>query len=568
MIDFLRRLFGFRRPDPRWALLSERLALAHGAPPKGRVRESRKYKRLRAFVVERSAGDVEASPASLDELLEELSASLSEDQCDDLAELVVAASAPDLEHSGGITLAASLKLVRDRLHRRLPAPEPSLTAPHRLNVDLLLGIDERSVWALGWCRDEDGTLTDVDLVSPEGVRVKLLPDLDRFRRPDVEEEYATAGTTPIGMHGFSGLLTLPYPTFLNEGWTLELRGTAADFDAPVRNLRRDPTEARNHIVQEASARRLGIEELRRNHARPAIERLHAYLRPSIGIDQVVQHGDPPASPDVSVIVPLYGRIDLVEHQIAHFWNDSDLCAAEVIFVLDSPELGRALVESTAALHELYGLPVKVVRLSRNGGYSIANNIGASVARGRLLLLLNSDVIPDHQGWLGAMKEFYDSTPGIGALGPKLLFEDDSLQHAGMYFQFDHRTDVWENQHYFKGFSRTLPEARVSRPVPAVTAACMMIERDLYESVGGLHEGYVQGGYEDSDLCLRVIEAGRQNWYLADVELYHLEAQSLPIHARHTTVYNAWLQTHLWHEHIAAVMAAAPEVPDTRQLVAD
>jgi GT2 family glycosyltransferase len=237
-------------------------------------------------------------------------------------------------------------------------------------------------------------------------------------------------------------------------------------------------------------------------------------------------------------------------------------------VLDSPELGRGLAESTAALHDLYGLPTKVVRLRRNGGYAVANNIGASVARGRLLLLLNSDVIPDHPGWLGRMKDFYDSTPDIGALGPKLLFEDESLQHAGMYFQFDPRTEVWENQHYFKGFSRTLPEAQLSRPVPAVTGACMMLERDLYRSIGGLNESYVQGGYEDSDLCLRLIEAGRQNWYLADVELYHLEAQSLPVHLRHTNVYNAWLQTHMWHEHIAAAMATAPDVPDPEQLVAD
>ena len=59
----------------------------------------------------------------------------------------------------------------------------------------------------------------------------------------------------------------------------------------------------------------------------------------------------------------------------------------------------------------------------------------------------------------------------------------------------------------------------------------MVERELYDQVGGLRRSYVQGGYEDSDLCLRLIEAGRRNWYLADVELYHLEAQSFPIDVR-------------------------------------
>ena len=77
----------------------------------------------------------------------------------------------------------------------------------------------------------------------------------------------------------------------------------------------------------------------------------------------------------------------------------------------------------------------------------------------------------------------------------------------MYFQRDPTTRLWENQHYFKGFSRSLAAANVNRPVPAVTGACLMIDRALYDEVGGLREDYVQGGYEDSDLCLRLIEAG-------------------------------------------------------------
>ena len=121
----------------------------------------------------------------------------------------------------------------------------------------------------------------------------------------------------------------------------------------------------------------------------------------------------------------------------------------------------------------------------------------------------------------------------------------------MYFQLDPSTRVWENQYYYKGFSRSLPAANVNRPVPAITGACLMIDRTLYGELGGLCEDYIQGGYEDSDLCLRMIEAGRENWYMGGVELYHLEAQSFPIHLRSTNPYNAWLQTHLWDGRIAS-----------------
>ena len=112
------------------------------------------------------------------------------------------------------------------------------------------------------------------------------------------------------------------------------------------------------------------------------------------------------------------------------------------------------------------------------------------------------------------------------LGPKLLYGDDSLQHAGMYFHRDAFPNrLWLNQHYFKGFPRRYAPANVCRPVPAVTGACLMLQRELFENLGGWDESYVQGDYEDSDLCLRAYQRGCQNWYLPAAELYHLEGQS-------------------------------------------
>jgi GT2 family glycosyltransferase len=74
---------------------------------------------------------------------------------------------------------------------------------------------------------------------------------------------------------------------------------------------------------------------------------------------------------------------------------------------------------------------------------------------------------------------------------------------------------------------------------------MMIAADLYRQVDGMSCLYVQGDYEDSDLCLRLVQNGRENWYLADVELYHLEGQSYPTEIRQVAGrYNRWLHTHL------------------------
>ena len=151
------------------------------------------------------------------------------------------------------------------------------------------------------------------------------------------------------------------------------------------------------------------------------------------MEDIVQYGTPSESPEVSIIVPLYQRIDFLEQQLAQFVHDPEILQAELIYVLDSPELADNLRDTAAQLHALYRVPFRVVMLEANAGFSGVNNVGARLARGRLLLLLNSDVLPDKPGWLGKMIRFYDSTPGIGALAPKLLYEDDSLQHAGLYF---------------------------------------------------------------------------------------------------------------------------------------
>jgi GT2 family glycosyltransferase len=187
----------------------------------------------------------------------------------------------------------------------------------------------------------------------------------------------------------------------------------------------------------------------------------------------------------------------------------------------------------------------------------------SVARGRLLLLLNSDVLPTEPGWLGRMQAFHDATPDIGALGGKLLYEDDSLQHAGLYFDMTQEGPTagsWANMHYFKGMHKELPAANIARPVPAVTAACLLIAKDLYERVGGMPDVYVQGDYEDSELCLKLLEAGRDNWYLPAVELYHLEGSSYSSAERGITgSYNRWLQTRRYGPAIADVMARYPRI---------
>ena len=163
----------------------------------------------------------------------------------------------------------------------------------------------------------------------------------------------------------------------------------------------------------------------------------------------------------------------------------------------------------------------------------------AVARGAALLLLNSDVVPAAPGWLSPMRAALAAS-GVGAVGPKLLFDDGSIQHAGLFFERD-ADGVWFNAHYHKGMPRHWPAALQRRRVPAVTGAALMLRRSLFEAIGGICEDYIIGDYEDSDLCLRVQASGAAIAYVPQAELFHFERRSIRLHAGYARTLGCSLQ---------------------------
>ena len=451
-----------------------------------------------------------------------------------------------------VDLAESLRTTRDALRNRLPSVGADRRTFCAAHVDGIWRIDDSAYYVEGWLHHEEGELSRLTVVTPEGRSVELAEDVFRYSRPDVAEFLELS---PRERLGFISYFEIPEPSLLASGWILEVRlsdGTAVESEMPL--VANDLRGARSTILDDLALERLPEDRLRRHHIRPALERIQRQLTDGLAIDTVDQHGRPVTEPEVTIIVPLYRRMEFLEHQLSQFVHDPEISEADLLYVLDSPESVDHLRPLAMQLFRLYGVPFRVAVLTKNGGFSAVNNLGASIARGRLLLLLNSDVLPGEPGWLSEMVRFYDANPELGALAPKLLYEDDSIQHAGLYFDRPPGEHVWSNEHYFKGLYRDLPAANIARPVPAVTGACMMIAANLYRQLGGLRGRYIQGDYEDSDLCLRLRDMGHESWYFPDVELYHLEGQSYPSTERQlTTEYNKWFHTSIRHEAIAGLM---------------
>jgi GT2 family glycosyltransferase len=511
--------------------------------------------------VELSGDEVAAQLVDVRTLVRESLAGLAAPARERVVPWLARAAALHAGEEGGYSLARSLHAARESLReqRRPALVDPA--DPRGLQVDALLAVDPTTYWVKGWAHDADARVTGLTLVSPEGAPGEFLGRTLRIARPDVEQFYATGAAGGDGRSGFVGLAELPAPSRLASGWLVELSdavGASVEAEAPA--VVRDLRAVRAAILADFAFARQPDDPARAELFEPALTRIQARLEQEGQVADVRQHGRAPADPEVSIVVPLYGRIDFLGHQLTQFARDPEIAQADLLYVLDSPELAEELERLAPELHALTGVPFRVATLACNAGFAGASNAGAALAHGRKLLLLNSDVLPDRPGWLATMADFFDATSGIGALAPKLLYEDDSLQHAGMHFLRAPGSTIWENMHYCKGLGRGTPAANVARPVPAVTGACMMLERERYEQLGGLRGQFVQGDYEDSDLCLRLRDEGLTSWYLPDAELYHLEAQSYPSELRRTTsAYNAWLHSHLWGERIADLMVATEEL---------
>ncbi len=446
-------------------------------------------------------------------------------------------------------------------------PAPSYSAdpalPFGYSIDHLIAVDPKNLFVNGWIWDAEDIVENLHLLSPTGERTSLSESLMWVERRDVVELFqSTFGGRAEGRHGFLGALPVDEPV-TESGWgyrfEIGLR-TGESIEVRVPRAITDPFLARDRIMQSLPEEPFLDPRLMTDHVGPALEQLQQRCRNVDVTDRSFEFGNFPKSPRTSLIVPLFNRLDLVEHQLAQLAGDPDLAACEVIYVLDSPELEREFEPLVFHLSRLYQIPLKGVVLSRNAGYAAAINAGAAHARGCLLVLQHSDVFADRPGWLAQLAEFH-ATEKAGVVGPKLLYEDESVQHAGILFSQAVEPDGrWSNVPCCQGLPRHHPDVDLTGRVPAVSGACLAIDRELFENLGGLRDQYIGGDYEDVDLCLRCSEEGRECWYLPQVELFHLEGASrvaAPGWKRNAwaDLHNRCLQTRIWGERIREAMIA-------------
>jgi GT2 family glycosyltransferase len=232
-----------------------------------------------------------------------------------------------------------------------------------------------------------------------------------------------------------------------------------------------------------------------------------------------------SQPLVSIVVPTGGGIRevhgehrvLVTHCVDSILRTSTYDSYELICVVDD----RTDPATVDALRTQAPDRLRIVQ--GHGPFNFAEriNLGALDARGEHLLLLNDDMEVVTPDWIERMV-MYSAHPGIGAVGAKLLFGDGCLQHVGVVFESGHPG------HIYRGFARDYPgyygEALLANNFLAVTGACLMTPRDLFEAVGGLSPIFPLN-YNDVDYCLKLSVQDYRVVFDPDAVLYHFESSS-------------------------------------------
>ena len=222
-------------------------------------------------------------------------------------------------------------------------------------------------------------------------------------------------------------------------------------------------------------------------------------------------------PLVSIVIPTRNQAELLRTTIDSILTRTEYDAYEIV-VMDNDSREPEAVEYLASLQS----PCTVYRWTDPFNYSAINNDGVRKARGQQLLFLNNDVEVIRPDWLTALVE-YAQLDAVGAVGAKLLYGDGTIQHAGVVLNVGGVA-----QHAFRCTAKEVlgaPRlADLPRNCSAVTGACMMVPRRVFDEVGGFDEA-LRVVLNDIDLCLRIRERGYEVVYTPHALLYHHEGAS-------------------------------------------
>lgn len=249
----------------------------------------------------------------------------------------------------------------------------------------------------------------------------------------------------------------------------------------------------------------------------------------VGLRGTVEDGDAPSiykityeisgKPLISIIIPNKDQVPTLKNCLSSILELSTYKNFEIIIIENNSE-DKATFDYYDSLKG--DGRIRVIYWDDGFNYSAINNFGAKFARGDYLLLLNNDITVITPDWLQEML-MYAQREDVGAVGAKLYYPDDTIQHAGTVVGLGGVAG-----HTHVGFARNHPgymrRLTIVQNLSAVTAACIMLSKKVFDEVGGLDEGF-EVAFNDVDFCMRIRSRGYLVVFTPYAELYHYESKS-------------------------------------------
>lgn len=396
--------------------------------------------------------------------------------------------------------------------------------------------------------DANLVYTDQDKIDVEGVRTDpyFKPDLnlDLLRSQNYIDHLATFRTSLVrdlgGLRrGYEG----------SQDYDLVLRAVDASRPEQIRHVphvlyhwRAVPGSIAFAPGEKNYAPERSRAALRDHLARNRVDAQVLAPYPEYSVHRV-KYALPDEKPLVSIIVPTRDQVEMLRRCVDSILVETDYDPIELIIVDNGSEESETL-----AYLEAIGKDerVRVIDYDLPFNYSAINNKAVAESRGELVCFLNNDVYAINADWLEEMVR-HACRPEIGAVGARLLYPTGHIQHSGVVagyrglaghaFRYMRRDDLgpWAQPRLIQNFL-------------AVTAACMVMRRNVFLEVGGFNEVDLRVVFNDVDLCYRVHEAGYRNLFTPYAELFHVESVT-----RKTLAYeseNEYLREHWgkWIEH--------------------
>lgn len=262
----------------------------------------------------------------------------------------------------------------------------------------------------------------------------------------------------------------------------------------------------------------GIRAVQKQLERLGLEGTVDSIQPGLPVYRVryVIHG----TPRVSILIPNYEHLEDLKKCLTSIFEKTTWPSYEIVIV-ENNSTSQEIFSYYERLQKEHG-NVRVVTWKGKFNYSAINNYGAQFCDGEYLLLLNNDTTVITPDWIQEMIMFAQRSD-VGAVGAMLYYPDDTIQHAGVCIGLGGVAG-----HFFVGKNKNDPgymwRLNFAQNMSAVTGACMLMRREIWDTLGGLNENYAVA-FNDADLCMRIRNAGWLIVWTPFAKLYHFESKS-------------------------------------------